>query len=207
MKTTTSRLLSRAFSSGSLLSLGFILLFGLVGCGGGGGGATASPHPKGFYDSGTTLVRDSTDTIVLNIPDLQGMVSGNRFMLISVAEVLLYDGSITDITDDTFTADVNIYRDGVLIPGAEGTATVAGTYTSSSSMTGILTGFGAGNGSFTLTYSTNNSASALARVAKEWRGPLNGATGEGLNTIISSIGVLSRESGLPLSRPTRYGEW
>ena len=200
MEVTTSRHQSRVLPSGSWLMLGFILFFGLVGCGG-GGGDPAIPDPKGYYDPGSASVMVTGDTGPLSFTDLHGMVSGNRFMLISASEVLLYDGTITGITDNTYTATVKIYRDGVLIPTAEGTANVTGTFTAGSSMLGSMDGTGAGNGTFSLTYSVNNSPSALSRIAKDWRGPMNGLV-DGIKTIISNAGALSREAGIGYSLGT-----
>ena len=146
--------------------------------------------PKGYYDSGTAAVKLTDNTTDLEISDLQGMVSGNRFMLISVSEVLLYDGTM-NITGDTFTATVNIYKDGVLLPD---TATVSGAITTASSLTGVLTGVGAGNGTFSLTYSLNNEPSDLSRIDRieGWSGPLNGASFEPVTTFISESGEISR---------------
>ena len=201
MEVTTSRHQSRVLPSCSWLMLGFILFFGLLGCG--GGGDSADSDPKGYYDSGNAAVKLIDDTTPLPIADLQGMVSGNRFMLISVIETLLYDGTITDITGNTYTATVNIYEDGDLLPD---TATVVGSITTASSMTGTLTGVGAGNGTFSLTYSVNNSPSALSRIAKDWLGPLNGAPAGGdSNTTISGAGAISRGIGYLGSVPVLAG--
>ena len=204
MEVTTSRHQSRVLPSGSWLMLGFILFFGLVGCGG-GGGDPAIPDPKGYYDPGSASVMVTGDTGPLSFTDLHGMVSGNRFMLISASEVLLYDGTITGITDNTYTATVKIYRDGVLIPTAEGTANVTGTFTAGSSMLGSMDGTGAGNGTFSLTYSLNNSPSALIRIAKEWLGPLNGETAEIGITTVSNVGGVSRGGAYLNTTPVLRG--
>jgi hypothetical protein len=97
----------------------------------------------------------------LIIDDLQALVSGNQIKMMSVAEGLLYDVTITSISENTFTGDVEIYRDGVQLPSA----VVSGMITEGSSITGALTGEGSGNGTFDLVYSMHNGQMAdLSRI-------------------------------------------
>ncbi len=109
--------------------------------------------PTGYYiNTGTT----SGGT--LNITDLQAMVNGNRIMMMSVTNELLYDGTITSISGNDFTADFTIYTAGK-DPIA---ATVSGMITTNSSISGTLTGTGVGSGTFDLLYATtNNQAAAM----------------------------------------------
>ena len=197
MQTNTIKNRTYSLSFFKTLVLGLVLALGIVSCGGGGGGGTpttpVNANPEGFFDAGTASVKMTDNTADLNFTDLRTMVSGTRFMALSESQVLLYDGTITNITGNTFTATVNIYKGGVLLTGAEGTATVSGTITTASTITGTLTGVGAGNGTFSVTYSLNNGASALTRVAKGWIDPINGGPNEPLATIISSTGTLSRQ--------------
>jgi hypothetical protein len=124
-------------------------------------------NPAGYYDvTGTASVEGAP-----NITDLQALMNGNRLMMMSDANGLLYDGTITDITENSFTADVVVYKDGE----STGTATASGTITEGSSITGTLTGSGFGSGTFSLTYALSNSQAAdLARVENaaslSWRG-------------------------------------
>ena len=156
--------------------------------------------PKGYYDSASATVKQADDLTDRNIPDLLGMVSGSRFILMSVSEVLLYDGTITSKDGSSYTASVDVYEDGVLFAGS---VAATGTITTASSFTVNLTGTGAGNGSFTLTYSLNNADSALSRidVLDGWRGPLNGEVSEPANTYISNSGALTRDYGFSSSMP------
>ena len=104
------------------LILGLMLALGVTSCGG-GSSAPAPPvdaNPEGFYDAGTASVKMSDDTTDLSFADLRAMVSGTRFMALSESQVLLYDGTITNITGNAFTATVNIYKDGVLLAGGGG---------------------------------------------------------------------------------------
>jgi hypothetical protein len=141
-----------------------VLLAGLAlhGCGG-SESTPANANPTGYYDvTGTASVKADDNTTDLSISDLQGMVNGNRFIAMSAAEGLVYDGTLTIANVDTFTANISIYRDGALLT----TATASGTITQGSSITGTLTGTGAGNGTFRLTYALSNSnPAALERVA------------------------------------------
>ena len=180
-----------------ILIVMFVSFLGLQGCG--SNSSTAStPDLQGFYDAGTAAVKESDNTIDLNITDLYGMFTSSRFILMSNTEVLVYDGTITDITDNTYTATVNVYKDGVLLAN---TATVSGTFVEDSSIEGTLTGLGEGNGSFSLVYSLNNEVAALSRVSVasnvEWTGPINGATNDSAFTLISNQGDLTRVSNTP----------
>ena len=128
-----------------------------------------SADPAGYYsNAGTANVEDAGGgALVIN--DLQGMVDGNRIMMMSVANELLYDGTITnmeikgDFTTD-FTADFTIYTSGENPMNA----TVSGTITAGSSITGTLTGSGVGNGQFSLLYAATNDQAAA--VVSAWLG-------------------------------------
>lgn len=189
MKTFATRNINKSISLLSAVFLSLLLIMGLQGCSD-SDSAPADQNPKGFYDAGTANIKLDDDTTDLVLSDLEGMVSGNRFMIMSVSEVLLYDGTFTEITGNTYTATVNIYKNGVLLPD---TATVTGTITTASSMEGTLTGVGAGNGSFSLTYSLNNEPSALNRIDINWAGTINGIK-EGEFTTITSTGDVSRSA-------------
>lgn len=150
------------------------MLAGLVlqGCGGGGGSTTPpNANPAGYYSNdGTALVKQVDNTTDLGITDLQALVYDNRMMMMSATEALLYDISITSISGNSFNGTAVIFLNGQ----NSGTATVSGIITQGSSITGTLTGTGAGNGTFSLIYATSNSEVAtLSRVAKpDWTGPL-----------------------------------
>ncbi len=151
---------------------GFSLLIaaaGLVFQGCGGSSSSAPPpnaDPTGYYDvTGTATVDDGVGGTI-SITDLQAIVYNNRIMIYSAANDLLYDGTITNIEQNAFTANVTVYTNGE----NPNSATVSGTITQGSSITGTLTGTGVGNGTFSLTYATTNSETAtLARAANtQW---------------------------------------
>ena len=125
---------------------------------GGGGGGTPNADPAGYYDSGDV----QGGSVAVN--DLQAMVTGNRIMMMSVANELLYDGTITGINGNDFTATFTIYTSGET-PIA---ATAIGTITGDSTITGTLTGSGVGSGQFSLLYASTNDQAAA--VVSAWRG-------------------------------------
>jgi hypothetical protein len=158
----------------------------LSSCGGGGGGGNtttptpsqvANADPTGYYDAtGTASVGDGNGG-TLNITDLQAMVNGNRFIAMSASQDLVYDGTITDVTQNSYTATVSIYKNGALLSSAS----ASGTITQGSSITGTLTGTGQGNGTFNLTYAlVNNQVAAISRVVNNsnelWDAQIGGST-------------------------------
>ncbi|MCF6324508.1 MAG: hypothetical protein L3J89_09330 [Gammaproteobacteria bacterium] len=127
-------------------------------------------NPVGYYIIDEANVSDGNNGMIA-INDLQAIVHDSRMMMMSIDNGLLYDGTITDITENSFTADVIVYKDGVNI----GTATASGTITEGSSITGQLVGSGFGSGTFSLTYALSNNRDAdLSRVENteffSWRG-------------------------------------
>lgn len=109
--------------------------------------------PTGYYNNGTVSVMADDNITPLAFNDLQAMINGNRLMLMSDSQHLLYDGTFTNITGSSYSANVKIYKLGSLLT----TATITGTLTGGSSMTGTLVGTKAGNGTFALTYAQSNS--------------------------------------------------
>lgn len=153
------------------------LLAGLAlqGCGGGGGASTPpNANPTGYYSNdGTAMVKQVDNTTDLGITDLQALVYDNRLMMMSATEALLYDIAITSISGNSFNGTAVIFLNG----RNSGTATVSGTITQGSSITGTLTGAGAGNGTFSLIYATNNNEVAeLPKLEKpDWASPVGGS--------------------------------
>ncbi|PCI10854.1 MAG: hypothetical protein COB71_12075 [Thiotrichales bacterium] len=62
--------------------------------------------PSGYYSAG------GAQNGVTDVTDLQAMIAGERLIMISFANSLLYDGTITSISGNDFTADFTIYTDG-----------------------------------------------------------------------------------------------
>ncbi|GMR16677.1 MAG: hypothetical protein BMS9Abin31_1040 [Gammaproteobacteria bacterium] len=158
----------------TFILMGFV--FGMLGCSGGGGGTPPPPadaKPTGYYDKTGTVTLDDDGAGGGNTPitDLQAMINGNRFMMISDAQGLFYDGTITSITVNDFAANVSVFKHGE--PITNPSATIAGTITEKSKIEGTITGTGAGNsnGLFTLQYAQNNNQAAdLTRIERSGAG-------------------------------------
>ena len=146
----------------SALILSFTAIFSLQGCSSSGDDAVVvieDADPTGYY-TGAADVKDGGN-LDLHIDDLQGMINGTRFMVMSVANTLLYDGTVTDVTVNDFTANVTIYKDGLVVS----TTTMTGAITEGSQITGTIAGTGAFNGTFTLVFAQSNSEqSAISKV-------------------------------------------
>jgi hypothetical protein len=183
-----------------MLRTGLLALFAglaLHGCGGSGGGDTPqNDNPTGYYSNdGTALVKLADDMTDLSITDLQAMVSGNRIIMMSVANNLLYDGTFTSINQSSFNATFTIYSAGI----NPITATASGTITQGSSITGTLTGAGAGNGTFTVIYALNNSnPAAISRIATEGLGigwfAFNGSMSGNVYTVLNTGALFLEDS-------------
>lgn len=171
------------------LTLGLALI--LQACGGGGDDApapTPNADPKGYYNNtGTATVLAGTGNTQVSITDLQGMIYNNRLIMFSVAQGLSYYGTIS-ISGNSYSGTVNAYDDGTLVATS---AAVSGAIVQGSTVTGTLTGAGAGSGSFTLNYAaTNSEVAALARVENmlAWEGVIGGGTTTGYMFNVNSTG-------------------
>jgi len=163
--------LTRYTSFVALLGLGGLM----YGCGSSDSGTPPNANPAGYYSQGSLSVSDGTIT---DNNALQAMVYNDRIMMMSVANGLLYDGTMTVTPNsNSFMATFTIYTHGE----NPVTATASGTITQGSSITGTLTGAGVGDGTFSLTYSTvNNSTAALSRIVTTvsnpgWGSPVGGS--------------------------------
>jgi|GEM_PF-1897100 len=173
MKSNTKRFVNLVLFTG-------VLLVSLVGCGGGGGGGgTPAPtptipdaNPMGYYtNTGTATVKQTDNTTDLPITDLEAMVYNNRLMMMSVVNNLMYDITISKITGNDYTGTATIYTDG---QNPVANVPVTGTIITGSSISGTLTGTGAGNGTFNLIYATSNSqvaaVSRIVNTSPTWTG-------------------------------------
>jgi len=188
----TQSLFSLRFTPLLVIFLALFIL-SVQGCfhsssGGGGGSVTSNANPAGYYNNtGIANVDDGAGGSIM-INDLQAMVSGDRIMMMSTANGLLYDGTITDISGNRFTADFIIYTDGENPINAEAN----GTILEESKIEGALTGSGVGNGTFTLTYAeaTEQQEADLGRIGnRAWDG--DGQPGPNYAFIINGQGVLA----------------
>jgi len=194
----------------NLLQLVFFAVLAVVlqGCfhssggGGGGGGITPDANPEGYYiNTGSATVSDGAGG-TMTVDNLQAIVNGTRIMMMSVPDDLLYDGTITSISGNSFTADFKIYFEGGDIANAlPMTATASGTITEGSSITGTLTGSGVGSGTFSLTYAmTNNELSAFSRIENvagtndTWGAIIGGGVLTPQEFIIDATGALTHDT-------------
>lgn len=131
---------------------GLMLTLVLAACGGGDGssppaGPTTPANLSGYYEGTATID-------ALNVTDLKVMTDNETLIITSVDNGLLYVATVTSITGNDFSADVRIYVNGDFA----GTATVSGTASEGSSISGAFSGSGAyTSGTFSLTYSLVNS--------------------------------------------------
>lgn len=181
--------------TGTILRQGWLLLVmvGLLqGCGGGGGHGAPAPVvdavPNGYYGTnGTAAVFDDNNTTPLPINDLQGMVYNGRFIMLSTAEGMSYEGTIT-VSGSNYSGSVTVYRVGALVT----TATVSGTINQGSTISGVLTGTGAGRGTFTLNISPKNSEVAdISLVAAPYSRSLGNSTGAYEFTVADVTGAMT----------------
>ncbi len=176
-----------------LLSLFILAVQGCFHSSGGGGSRTTNADPTGYYDvSGTASVSDGNGG-TLTITDLQGMVNGNRFIAISDANGLVYDGMITDINGNDFTAAVTVFQDGSPIT----TTTITGMITAGAKITGTVAGSDLGSGDIhELLYATsNNTAATLLRVQngfeEGWFDRVGGGMQTGLGFAVDAAGAIT----------------
>ena len=129
--------------------MAFISGFTLQGCGGGGSSPVALPDQdaSGLFKSGTAEL--NSGAVLLD--DLRAFVYQGRIMMFSVAGHILYDGQISSITSDDYTATVDVYESGVKTQSG---VVITGKVTSQAQITGTVAGTGSYSGTFTLTFDT-----------------------------------------------------
>jgi len=149
--------------------------------------------PTGYYGvSGTASVSDGNGEMLM-ITDLQGMVNGNRFIAISDANGLVYDGMITDINGSDFMAAVTVFQDGSPIT----TTTITGMITAGAKIIGTVAGSDLGSGDIhELLYATsNNTVAVLSRVQngfeEGWFDRVGGGMQTGLGFAVDAEGAIT----------------
>jgi len=145
--------------------------------------------PTGYYiNSG--YIQDGS----VAVGDLQAMVYDNRIMMLSADNGLLYDGTITNIRGNSFSADFTIYTEGEFPV----TATANGTITSGYSISATLDGSGVGSGTFTLLYAmTNGEVADVARIENTTNETWEAKVGGSFFTqefIIDNVGILMEDN-------------
>lgn len=154
--------------------------------------------PNGYYtNTGNASVGDGVSG-TLNITDFQAIVQDDRFMVMSVAEGLVYDGPL-EMFGSEFTATVSVYRDGVMIYS---NVSVSGSLIEGASISGTLAGTEEGAGSFGLVFAlTNSSVASIPRIQAEfgmtnpdWQSIIGGTTSNMVFEIYSSGSVYGTDS-------------
>jgi len=138
-----------------------LIVLALQGCFHGDDDPVPDANPAGYYTKKDTVTVSDGGSSTIAIDDLQAIVHESRIMMMSVSKELLYDGTITSIDGNDYTAEFTIYKDAVF----DSTATAAGQITTGASITGTLSGSGFGDGEFSLLYdSANNEVASIARI-------------------------------------------
>ncbi len=104
---------------------------------------TRTAEPSGIFE-GTGSVNDGTN----NLADVKGMIHNEHFMLFNEAENVLYEGNIQSYNGDSFSATVDIYKEGV----NSQTVDAIGTIVNQTTVSLVLSGTGYGSGTIDLTY-------------------------------------------------------
>lgn len=155
-------------------------------------------NPAGYYgNTGTASVGNGAGG-TQSISDFQIIASDNRFMAMSVAAGLIYDGPMT-LFGDEFTATVSVYRDGLRIYTD---VPVSGTIVEGASIAGTFGGTEEGAGTFNGVYaSTNQDEAVISRIETgganpEWASPIGGSTTD------TAFEISSAGSALGVSDPS-----
>ena len=145
----------------SLLSISL-----LSACGGGGSDPVVNESPSGLYTNGTGKLNG------IDASDITAIVNESHIMIFSMTAKVLIDGTISTITGNEYSANVNIYTNGLL---SQPNVSVTGLVTNASQISGTLNGTGAGSGNYSIVFSLeyNNSAVMTNIVADNlstWKG-------------------------------------
>ena len=123
----------------------------------------ANQDASGLYN-GTATVDANTD-----ITDLRGMIYNSRFLFFSETGTphVLYDGTITSITKNNYTATVNVYEDGVKTQTDVAVTGNVLTADNISGTIGVEGDVGNHNGTFSLTFNTKyNEGATILRITQ-----------------------------------------
>ena len=143
----------------------------LAACGGDDPAPPPAPvnqNPSGLYKTGTGTLGG------VAVTDMVGFVHNNRIMAFSIAAHVLIDGSITNVSVNSYTATVNVYTDGVI---EQTGVALTGSVTNGSQITGSY-GTGLSSGNFSLTYDSlytrgaTNARINTGQAGPYWGGPV-----------------------------------
>jgi len=135
---------------------------------------------QGLYTSngnGTGTFSGTTETLT----DIKGMVYGDlpnqKFIFFDIATNVLYEGTITSITQTDFVGTAIVYHDGVMVDNA---VTVSGTVTSRSKISMELVGSSASfkgsiEGLFSTVYDDATSSTRVSQNSRQWASNIFGS--------------------------------
>lgn len=145
----------------TLIFIGLVL--GMQAC----GGSKAPPAPLPDQDGSGIYSGTATVDVNTSITDLRGIIYNSRLMFFSATATphVLYDGTITSISSDDYTATVDVYENGTKTQTA---VAVTGKVLTANSITGTIGTAGTAgnhNGTFSLAFdSAYNRPATTARV-------------------------------------------
>ena len=153
----------------------YLLLISALAACSGGSSSPKNESADGLFKNGTANLNGGS--VMLN--DLRALSYGNRIIIFSLSGNLLFDGQITNITVDDYTATFDVYDAGAI---AQSGVSVTGKVTTASQITGTLNGTGVASGTFTLVFdSTYNTGASNSRIIP----PINSDWGTNLLTTFS----------------------
>ena len=172
---TFTRLIKSALLLVSLA--GFVLL---QACSSSNNPAAPATDASGLYTAGAATI-NGTD-----VNDVTAIIHNDRLMMFTSTLKVLYDGTIVENADGSFSATVDVYHLGVKLAQ---TAEMTGSIDNRSQVTGDIIGTGLGNATFTLVFnSIYDRDASLERIVTDSTDPL--WIGEGI--------IGSGDSDIPL---------
>jgi len=173
MNTFATRIKNKNLSVIIAVFMGISTLFGLQGCSD-DDPAAPTTDASGLYTDGNATI-DGTD-----VSDLTAIIYNDRLMMFTSTLNVLYDGTISENTDGSFTSTVDIYIKGTK---EAATADITGSIDNRSQVTGTIVGTGAGNATFTLVFNDLYDREAtLPRIVTDGTNPLWLGTGSSIGT-------------------------
>jgi len=164
MNTFDTRNNNKNLSIVAAVFIGIFTLFGLQGCFHDDDDDPAAIDASGLYTDGNATI-DGTD-----VSDLTAIIYNDRLMMFTSTLNVLYDGTIVEKDDGSFTSTVDIY---VLGAKEAATADITGNIDNRSQVTGTIVGTGVGNASFTLMFNDLYDRDAtLPRIVTDGGAPL-----------------------------------
>ncbi|MCP4322583.1 MAG: DUF5011 domain-containing protein, partial [Alteromonadales bacterium] len=110
---------------------------------------TRSTEPSGIF-SGTGTVNGGTA-----LTGVKAMIRNEHFVLFDEAERVLYDGNIVSYVGNDFTAEFDVYKNGMIVGGVgAGKVTATGTIDPQNNISFTLTGADYANGTIDVTYNS-----------------------------------------------------